>query len=286
MLKQKRAEMGVGTLIVFIAMLLVAAVAAGVLIQTSSSLQERALSTGQQAQDQISTNAQVDEVSATDGRDSEITDFEQFMKLSPGSRPIKLDETMFTFNTQDETATLHYRGEGSVCEPGNEYGYNTWMEEEHENVTTEVVTLENDLDDDREDDLMYVEGDELIINLSIGGQFNVSANETKTLENDTQTFGEVQVGHIEAGSYALDVVITPHRLGEGYFAAVYEQTGANHQEGNLQRGDVIKLCYQSPGGVGEAEQIRLNFVPKIGTNTHTEFTTPDVITTNRVYLYP
>ncbi|MFW6014104.1 MAG: archaellin/type IV pilin N-terminal domain-containing protein [Candidatus Nanoarchaeia archaeon] len=288
MLKQKKAEMGVGTLIVFIAMLLVAAVAAGVLIQTSSSLQERALSTGQQAQDQISTNAQVDEVSATDGKDAEITDFEQLIKLSPGSRPIKLSETMFTFNTQDETATLHYRGVGSECSQGNEDGYNTWMEEEYENVTatsTEPITLENDLDDDREDDEMYVDGDELIIELSTEGQFNVSANETNSLENETDKFAEVEVGEISGGT-AEDVVITPHRLGEGYFAAVYEQTGSNHKEGNLQRGDVIKLCYESPGGVGEAEEVRLNFIPKIGTNTHTEFTTPDVITTNRVYLYP
>ena len=72
----KKAEMGVGTLIVFIAMLLVAAIAAGVLIQTAGSLQEKSLSTGQQARAQISTNARVIEVSASDGRNGNVTDFQ------------------------------------------------------------------------------------------------------------------------------------------------------------------------------------------------------------------
>ncbi|MFW6014240.1 MAG: archaellin/type IV pilin N-terminal domain-containing protein [Candidatus Nanoarchaeia archaeon] len=284
----KKGEMGVGTLIVFIAMLLVAAVAAGVLIQTVGSLQERATSTGQQAQSRISTNAEVVEVSATDGRQSGLTDFEQSIKLSPGSDPIKLNESVFSFNTEDETANLQYRGVGSECSPGNEDGYSTWKEEEYENVTatsSEPITLENDLDDDREDDEMYVDGDELIIELSTEGQFNVSANETNSLENETDKFAEVEVGEISGGT-AEDVVITPHRLGEGYFAAEYVQTGTNHREGNLQRGDVVKLCYESPEEVGEAEGVRLSFIPKQGTNTLTEFVTPDVMSTNRVYLYP
>mgnify|MGYP000745990785 CR=1 FL=1 len=38
--------------------------------------------------------------------------------------------------------------------------------------------------------------------------------------------------------------------------------------------------------IGEDEEVRLNFIPKIGTATLTEFVTPDVISTQRTYLYP
>jgi len=54
----------------------------------------------------------------------------------------------------------------------------------------------------------------------------------------------------------------------------------------LQRGDVIRLCYEGPGQITEDEEVRLNFIPKIGTPTLTKFVTPDVISTERVYLYP
>jgi len=154
----KKGEMGVGTLIVFIAMLLVAAVAAGVLIQTAGSLQEKSLSTGQQAESQISTHAETIEVSATDGRDGDLTDFQEIVKLAPGSDAIKLDQVIFTFNTQDSTATLKYRGTSSICEVSNVNGYNTYADE---NITVEVgntandYTLAEDLDDDGLDDYVY-----------------------------------------------------------------------------------------------------------------------------------
>ena len=104
--KDKRAEMGIGTLIIFIAMLLVAAVAAGVLIQTNAALQEKALTTGDQAKGQISTNARVIEVSATDGSDGDLEIFNQIIKLSPGSEAIKLEQVLLTMNTFNTTTTI------------------------------------------------------------------------------------------------------------------------------------------------------------------------------------
>ncbi len=308
----RRAEMGIGTLIIFIALLLVAAIAAGVLIQSVGSLQEKALTTGDQAEGQIATNVAVVEVSATDGRDGSVSDFNEIVKLSPGSNAIKIAEVLFTLNTYDSTASLKYKGVSGTFDNSN-VGYNTWTEEEVTNNSGTGMlnisadynhTLLEDYDDDGLDDLFgMTSGGDFVVYFSSGFNYTVPQATATCTGGHHQISGvtvDVKSDEIDdivisgwcgnnffnTSAIGLSVNITPKMEGSGYFTVQYLQRGSNPVDGNLQRGDIIKVYYEAPRAIGEDEKVRINFIPKIGTPTLTEFITPEVISTERVYLYP
>ena len=54
-LKSEEASIGIGSMVVFIAMILVAGIAASVLIQTSNALETQAMSSGQETKDEVSS---------------------------------------------------------------------------------------------------------------------------------------------------------------------------------------------------------------------------------------
>ena len=111
---RKKAEMGIGTLIIFIAMILVAAIAAGVLIQTASSLQNKALLTGERSKTQVSTNIMPIIVSAEDGSsNNNVNSFEIKAKLAPGSDPITLGDMLIEFSLKNVSSDLTFGNAGS-----------------------------------------------------------------------------------------------------------------------------------------------------------------------------
>jgi flagellin-like protein len=106
-----RGQVGIGTLIIFIALVLVAAVAAGVLIDTSGQLESRASDTGADAQAEVSN--QVDVVSATgtdDGTDGDVDEVTLVVKKSAGSDPIDLRAATIQYTSSSDSATLDLKG--------------------------------------------------------------------------------------------------------------------------------------------------------------------------------
>lgn len=107
-----RAEVGVGTLIVFIAMVLVAAVAAAVIIGTSGSLEQRAQQTGKEATAEVSSNVKVLNIYGL--RNSTTTDVATLrmeLALSAGSRDVDLNSMIIRYS--DGTNVRVYSASGS-----------------------------------------------------------------------------------------------------------------------------------------------------------------------------
>ncbi len=109
----KRGAQGIGTLIIFIALILVAAVAAGVLISTVSNLQGKAETTGSEIQQRLATGFTVIQVGANGTSDGGINDstdrFDIRLQLSPGSDPIKLEDITLALVTEGGSDPFTYQ---------------------------------------------------------------------------------------------------------------------------------------------------------------------------------
>ena len=119
----KRAEMGIGTLIIFIAMILVAAIAAGVLIETATSLQNKALLTGERSKGQVSTALRPMLVTAMDGSTGNNVDkFYIKLKLAPGSDPIRFSDMLTEVSLKNISSDLLYDSDKNCRQVGNSNG--------------------------------------------------------------------------------------------------------------------------------------------------------------------
>ncbi|MFH1056163.1 MAG: archaellin/type IV pilin N-terminal domain-containing protein [Candidatus Altiarchaeota archaeon] len=186
--------MGIGTLILFIAVILVAAVAAAVLVSTSSSLQQRALLTGSQTQEAVATGAEAVSVSASDATsDHTIEDFEFVVRLGSGSEPMSMNYTLLLVDAEDNSWSMVYSGSSS--------------------------------------------------------DWSVSAT---------------------TGRYAVE----------------YVREGSDYEEGYMSRGDILKIKFNTSSPIAEHKKVRLKMIPRIGSSTLVEFTTPEVMTDHRVSMWP
>ena len=111
--EEERGQVGIGTLIVFIAMVLVAAIAAGVLINTAGFLQSKSEETGQQSSKQVSNRLQEVATVGNVTTDETIDKVNVTVTQAPGAGEIDLENATITWIGPDGTFTLNHDNAGT-----------------------------------------------------------------------------------------------------------------------------------------------------------------------------
>jgi flagellin FlaB len=155
--EEERGQVGIGTLIVFIAMVLVAAIAAGVLINTAGFLQTQAEATGQESTSQVSDRIQVVSTSGEVNSGNDGIDTINFVvALAPGSSPVDLRETTAEFIGADGQESFQLDGSLSEVTTSDIIGTNNGeiLTDNSDRVNVEVTL------DSGGTDVQYAELDE------------------------------------------------------------------------------------------------------------------------------
>lgn len=311
--ERKKAVIGVETLIIFIAMILVAAVAAAVIIRTSGVLQERAFAVSGQTRKRLVTGLEVIEVIGDTNRSvPNIANLEISVRLRSGSTPVQFRTTQLTFNTQNLalSAKMQHSTNDAFNFSSITVTNTTWLD---------TVT---DFNEDGVDDFVRIGinctgtyecvqfnisgvglsnvslGYDLSTATSIAPIENITVREGKIMFNG-EVYGYVLVKNANAtlsnsmnGTKvnvtqfpAQDVCSFDTLIPERFFCieARLGSRGTVLEYGGLY---IIKYKLKPQDGMVEDEAFQINLIPREGSITYIQGTIPDVLKDKKIVLWP
>lgn len=176
------AAIGIGSLIIFIAMILVAGIAASVIIQTMNSLQQQALFTGEETLRDVSSGVKVTHVSGY-YNGSTISQLAIFLSTTAGSDDIYLTYAYISLSDSNEKVILNYSTSSFSSSVSN--GLFGTLNSSALTATTYGIMVVRDIDSSCSSDAPTINSDDLVVLL---------VNTTKCfsdLGTRTEVFGKV-----------------------------------------------------------------------------------------------
>lgn len=319
--RQKKAVMGIGTLIIFISVILVAAVAAGVIISTAGLLQQKSLIVGGEAQKRLVNQIEVISILGDGNITAEkVNNFEITGRLGAGSNPIQLRtlgislltdsfDTAMTFQhiSMDNTSYVVFPATGSPLSlaAGPPAPFIT-IDDRDEDGVQDKLWLSNSTS-------LYPDGFHRLhvelsnnndpVNATANLELNFSADTTKFIDVEALIeYNEVGYGFITLEGYVNNSNITNlsanltirNMINECSFDQVARETAycVKFKLGNddtvLDSGEVLQFLFRTKEEhrLGTDEAFEITFYPDKGSLTRIGRRTPDVITTTKIFLFP
>jgi len=188
--RDDRGQVGIGTLIVFIAMVLVAAIAAGVLINTAGFLQSSSQATGQGASDATSNRLQVISATGTSLSDNGVGVVNLNVKRGPGASNVDLETT--TIEWVGPTGSFYQLAESGA--QGNPDGR---------------FSIEPIQDSDDSSPVLNDQEDRLKIQLDLGDPNVVTGDNTFGEELGEGESATIRITTASGSSTTVEVIVPP-----------------------------------------------------------------------------
>jgi archaellin len=316
--KKKKAVMGIGTLIVFIATILVAAVAAGVLISTSGVLQQRALITGQEARKKITNAIEIIQIVAYGNKtDETLNDFEVLIRLDAGSDPVQMKKFDISYIGPEHDATAYLQ---SPTMNNPEIDPNGFDEEITLPLSNGSVVSLWDLDGDGRGEKMYLhtsntsqntvqlifnftdnDAGDFVYTLAQGGSYPTTLNLTdiQIVGEDQLTYAFMNLNAVLSSNTSINATNGSMFLSANPYGACSFETLPNegkycyvvmHGDTDevLGDGEVFKILFKLRHDyrMSIGQEFKFIFSSEKGRLTSAQARTPDIIQTVRVVLWP
>ncbi len=308
-LKNKKGAMGIGTLIVFIAMVLVAAVAASVLINTSGFLQQKASSTGKESTEQVASGLLCSGVSGHIYKyGNTFYDLDKMvMYISPnaGSAPIDLKQAKLFLTYDGKSVVLKYGGKVNA-DAGSQNIFNLTnafaINFTNSSYSVSEVTLYNASTDNI---VIHTNNNKLkavLKGLSSGDSVTIDSNNsditagTGTVENINYD-GDYLTINISGSNLVADTVTSGTKLGTSdwvklngtavwggandkqfLIAPLQDNDGSVVNTGVINKGDLVAILVNSQAAfdteIPERTAVSGKLQPEFGAPAVVDFTTP------------
>ena len=302
----RKAIMGIGTLIIFIATILVAAVAAGVIISTSGVLQQKALLIGEQSQNRLINGVQITHVfMAGDVENKTANNIEVLARPEPASGPVNFKTTSISFFTNERAYSASLSHPTTIEDEFTPSAAidNTWqafgdLDGDGVDEQVRLVTDSGAGDDSLE---FNISEDVLIATAELGfdadaGGLNISEQDL-VIEGNNSVYGYVHVNDSSTTAGQLDagtVTITDEFRGECTFAKLRPEssyciiTMNGIDDTSLEYGETVFIYFKlKPSrALEENEEFEIKIFPQDGRSTFILDRVPQAIYKTRMGVFP
>lgn len=274
MFKRSRGgEVALATLILFIALILVASITVGILISSGDAVNTKALTTAKNAVGDIGYSFQLIDLYGIDGSSSNSLDYLFGMfKVSSGSEKGDFNKTVLELGLKNASQTYNYQYDIHYT-----YNWTIWngtnctadAASNESIVNSTLINVSYSLDCENFNATIY------LLNVN----YSIHVNSSGDVCPQNASNGSVNLNNITLQNVSISV-------DSDSFSVTKTKPASGTIENSFIGGDVFQVCLKSPRSIGQDEKVYFSLVPAKGDPYRTKILTPAVINEERAYLYP